>query len=696
MILEKDLHDVESIGFASTKVAEIKATPQMLRMLSSGIYSDKIAAFIRELSTNAYDAMVENGTIRDKTFYVHLPTKLEPWYSIRDYGNGLSSTGMETNFSNFGDGTKAESNAYNGAFGLGSKSPLSYVRDFTITSYHKGTKTFYNYGKNDEDVPMLSTAYSIPSDEPSGLEIQIAIQQNDIPEVLRKAELVYRYFDKKPDTNVTIEYHKLEKILSGDDWFLTTGDKTGSYVSTSTPTRVVMGNVAYPITGASGNIASLNYTPLVIIANIGDVQMTPSRESLEMTPKTIKFLEDKFKVIKSELSTNIEKTIDPALSGFDKVIKGIEALKALPSTIKTNVKIGEYEIPTSMWQSIFKIPKDIVDLVSFRILCKNPGYSDKKNLLVSEEWRPKETNDYSFLVVDDNKRVDSIIADLKDKYKYVYVLRFSKMPPAEKLATLDKFLKSCGNPKYIKASDYIATLPPLVKKPKGTTTSTTKRVIGLIKGTELRVGPQYHGLCSIASIVIHPDDKGPFYYVKTYNGELLDHKGNKLWGLTGILCNIIQKFTDSLGKKDITILSVTSQYYNKVEKDPRFECLFKTITDTKLKISWLTDKESMDFLSKISFNSNIKKYVSAEKSPDLVELLKLKDEYVYNNYKSSYEYLNCEIIPAQPVDVDKHKDKVEKYLYLNHLSHTAPAELVEFIIDLIEDNKLNLIPKDKK
>lgn len=668
----------------------------MLRMLSSGIYSDKIAAFIRELSTNAYDAMVENKTIKDKTFYVHLPTKLEPWFMIRDYGNGLDSEGMENNFSNFGDGTKAGSNEYNGAFGLGSKSPLSYVRDFTITSCNKGSKTFYNYGKNDEDVPMLSTAYSIPSDEPSGLEIQIAIQSMDIPEVIRKAELIYRYFDKKPETNVELEYHSLEKIIEGDGWYVTHNDKRNGYEVT-TPTRVVMGNVAYPITNASGYIYPLSSIPFIIQAEIGDVQMTPSRESLEMTPKTIKYLEDKFAKIKVELSANVESKLDQKLNDFNKVIQALSLIKLLPRSIRKDIKVGNYSISDNRWDSIFKIPTDIENQCSFRILCDNPTYSDKKNEQVIGGWRPKESNDYVFLVVDKSNRVQTVIDDLKRKHKYVYVLRFApKTPDADIIKIRDKFFKSCGNPDYILASAEVAKLPPLVKAPKGTgTTTPVKRLTGVIRGIEL-YSQQHGGLYQKGNLVVHPDDAGDYYYVKMYNGNTKDHNNQDTWRYTAVLSKVLDIFVESLGKKSITIIGITSQYYEKAEKDSRFKCLFNSIIETKLKVSWLIDKASIDFLAGIQINSNIRKVVDKKKSSELLDLIKLRDKYSYGNYQDTYKALGFTIVPEDAVDIVKYKEKVQKYMYLNYLSYNAPDELVEFLVDLIEENKLKIKDKNDK
>ena len=187
-------------------------------------------------------------------------------------------------------------------------------------------------------------------------EIQIAIQQNDIPEVLRKAELIYRYFDKRPESNIEIEYHDLQALIKGDGWFLTKPDSRansygGSY-EVITPARVVMGNVIYPVTSNGlpngSSIYSLTNTPFVIKAELGDVQMTPSRESLEMTPKTIKFLEGKFKIILDDLGKNIEKNLDQSLSAFDKVISSnFNVCKLVFSILKLSSLYEIFEIDSN-------------------------------------------------------------------------------------------------------------------------------------------------------------------------------------------------------------------------------------------------------------------------------------------------------------------------------------------------------------
>ena len=85
----KSSSDFESNSF------RIAASPHAFRVLSSGLYSNKIRAVIREISCNAWDSHVEAG-VADVPFKVTLPNRLSPTFSVRDFGVGLSlETAME-------------------------------------------------------------------------------------------------------------------------------------------------------------------------------------------------------------------------------------------------------------------------------------------------------------------------------------------------------------------------------------------------------------------------------------------------------------------------------------------------------------------------------------------------------------------------------------------------------------------------
>ena len=64
----------------------IAATGKAFKILSDGLYSDKIRAIIRELSCNARDSHVAAGNAAP--WSIHLPNMDEPWFSVEDFGTG--------------------------------------------------------------------------------------------------------------------------------------------------------------------------------------------------------------------------------------------------------------------------------------------------------------------------------------------------------------------------------------------------------------------------------------------------------------------------------------------------------------------------------------------------------------------------------------------------------------------------------
>jgi len=80
--------DIERSGITTENEFTIKASSQAFDILSSGLYSDKILAVVRELSCNARDSNVEAKN--PEPFEIHLPNGLEPYFSVTDNGLGLS------------------------------------------------------------------------------------------------------------------------------------------------------------------------------------------------------------------------------------------------------------------------------------------------------------------------------------------------------------------------------------------------------------------------------------------------------------------------------------------------------------------------------------------------------------------------------------------------------------------------------
>ena len=93
----------------ATTEFRIKASAKAFGILSSGLYQNKVRAIIRELSCNAVDSHVAAGK-SGTPFDIHLPNSLEPWFSIRDYGTGLSHEQVINIYTTYFESSKTDSN----------------------------------------------------------------------------------------------------------------------------------------------------------------------------------------------------------------------------------------------------------------------------------------------------------------------------------------------------------------------------------------------------------------------------------------------------------------------------------------------------------------------------------------------------------------------------------------------------------
>ena len=295
----------ESRGFA------IKASAQAFRILSDGLYSDKVRAIIRELGSNAWDAHIEAGTT-DRPFQVHLPNEIEPWYAIRDYGTGLSHDKVMGLYSTYFDSTKDSSNDFTGAMGLGSKSPFSYTDAFTVTSFYNGEKRIYMIDIGTDGVPHvgLVDGSPFPTDEHNGLEIKIAVKRDDFWDFQRKAEQVFKRYPLVPEVVGTAEF-EIEKVkysYQGEGWRLIDGTRGQSYA--------IQGTVAYPI--RVDNLQGIDYDKRRLYVNlaveldfdIGELEVSASREDLGYDERTSKNIMAAFERAVKDLTEIVQAEFD--------------------------------------------------------------------------------------------------------------------------------------------------------------------------------------------------------------------------------------------------------------------------------------------------------------------------------------------------------------------------------------------------
>jgi hypothetical protein len=301
----------------------IKATAKSFRILAGSLYANKIRAIIREISTNAYDSHVAAGK-KDTPFDVHLPNQMETYFSVRDYGVGLSHDEVTNIFTTFFESTKANSNDFVGALGLGSKSPFSYTDNFTVTTVKDGRKGIYTAFINDYGVPSIALMTEEKSSDPSGVEIRFAVEdRSDFNKFRSEAEFVYQTFTLPP---VVSGYANFEiPKLNYKEKDIIDGVHVRDHYRYHNSSIAIMGNIAYPIEIPNtetnlGPLASLLQCNLELNFDIGELDFQPSREGLSYVPQTINAIKKKLKKLNDSLVIHISKEADALENVWDRAV----------------------------------------------------------------------------------------------------------------------------------------------------------------------------------------------------------------------------------------------------------------------------------------------------------------------------------------------------------------------------------------
>lgn len=291
----------------------IRSSSKAFAVLSSGLYKNKIRAIIRELACNAVDSHRAAGNAH-LPFEIHAPSALEPWFSIRDYGVGLSDTEVAHVYTVYFSSTKTDSNDYIGALGLGCKSPFSYTDNFTITAVKSGVKRIYGAFINEKGVPSVTLMYEADTDEHPGVEIKLNVSKTDdycsfareMREVLRWFKDPYQLLNYNAGTYGEIG----PRVMEERDLI------PGVHLSGMRVSYAVMGNIAYPLDNVPnssllGVNARLLECGLVIEFNIGELDFVASREELSFIPLTYAAIRNRLDALGAQLEAIAKARVVP-------------------------------------------------------------------------------------------------------------------------------------------------------------------------------------------------------------------------------------------------------------------------------------------------------------------------------------------------------------------------------------------------
>jgi hypothetical protein len=279
----------------------------VMRILRDKLYSDKVLAVLREYATNAWDAHVEAGkpTLPIK---VTLPNHLDRVLRIRDWGLGMSQEAVLTRYTQFGVSDKRDTNAVLGSFGVGCKVGFAYSDTFTVTTWYGGIKCVYVATLDARDVGVMRLIHTEPCGDETGTEVAIPVKAGDTYEFRNKAQDLYRFFEPMPDLG--------SASVEAPEWIVKTA--SGGILSDSWYGNVyaLMGGIPYQVDSASLDRKVTG--DVYLFMDIGDIDITPDRERVEMTDRTLKAVVAKQASLWAELGTKLDAELDALTNAWDR------------------------------------------------------------------------------------------------------------------------------------------------------------------------------------------------------------------------------------------------------------------------------------------------------------------------------------------------------------------------------------------
>ena len=404
----KQSQDFKSYSFGIKK----EGLSHIFNVLRNQLYSDKVLAVIREYSTNAIDAHTEVGKI-DKPIEVTLPNRLSPYFKVRDFGRGLTEQEIGEVYAMYGESTKRGTNEQIGQLGLGSKSAFAYGDNFVINSFVKGVKTSYNAFIDDTQIGQICKLTSEKSNSKDGIEITIPVKEGDFNPFREKALSLFSHFKVRPNISGADQENfygeDIPALLSSEDWTL-----RSFYDRNRSDSVAIMGNIAYPLSSSSLDIdyrspeyCLLNEVSTSIYFNIGDLEISASREALQYTDETKATILKKIKSIIKEIPVKISDNLKACKNLYQaKCIYGnLYSHGGLGSSLKTIIGNELTWNGVKINDNHFTFPKKSeAEVRRFSL----PASHSRKKRVTADETSAILCNENAIVVIDDRVYPDGI------------------------------------------------------------------------------------------------------------------------------------------------------------------------------------------------------------------------------------------------------------------------------------------------
>jgi hypothetical protein len=310
----------------------------------TNLYSRPVEAVFREYVSNGLDSHLKakqkkpvEVTISDSGFKT-IDGELKRYtgyLKIRDHGVGMTKDDIVNVYSRYASSTKRDSNEQIGAFGLGAKSALAISERFDVSSVKDGVKIDFFIKMNNRGVGVVHFVSEEKTKEENGVTVWVPLGENkhykDMMDIVQKGQFfktwkrgTVLFNGTEPDVKDSVyNTDKFLPIFLGEHelaWInFVKPDSTRSYNYSRLPSLSISG-IMYNVDAAAarGTNAGLNKlvesssgkfiqrlkeNDISVVLNlpIGSVDLTPSREEIMLTPKTLATLQANYDILAKEI-----------------------------------------------------------------------------------------------------------------------------------------------------------------------------------------------------------------------------------------------------------------------------------------------------------------------------------------------------------------------------------------------------------
>ena len=294
-------NEVETLGVTKSKNFGFskEAEEMIFTMFTKNIYSNPIGSVVREITSNCFDAHKE-ANVNDPVIVKLTKENNEHYISFIDVGIGMSPERITKVYAQYFNSTKRNDNNQIGGFGIGGKTPLAYAESFFLITTFNGFKYTYSIRKGSKS-PVLDQLGRVKTSDRNGTVIKIPVRSSDVYVFEREINRQLYYFDNVIFEGFSPTVKNDYRIIEGKT-FKYRGRSYGQYA------HICLGSVAYPIDYSvledenSNNFYQGDWNvPVAIKMEIGEINVTVSREAIDYTEDTKKLIKKKLKAVKAEM-----------------------------------------------------------------------------------------------------------------------------------------------------------------------------------------------------------------------------------------------------------------------------------------------------------------------------------------------------------------------------------------------------------